>query len=288
MSVYIGTASWTDPGFIQDWYPKKMKREDMLPWYAERFNMVEVNSTFYGVPKLTTIEKWAAQTPEEFIFDIKLPKLFSWHQQDYASLPNEVKGTAQVDHRGNVKRTAELVEALGEFTLQTLAPLEKASKLGVLLLQLSPAFSPRHNRISDIAPILRMFRRPVAIEFRNHDWLLGERLGQTLNFLSQSGAIFVNLDAPTGSHFTMMPKVSAVTNPQIAYLRAHGRNASGYLHGRSVAERFDYEYGEEELQEIKNRVLEMKKEAGHVHVVFNNNRSNFAPRAAEQLKKIIS
>jgi uncharacterized protein YecE (DUF72 family) len=287
MSIYIGTASWTDPGFIADWYPAKIKRESMLPWYAEHFNMVEVNSTFYGAPKLVTIEKWVAQTPAGFTFDIKLPKLFSWHRQEYIALPNEVKALARVNHSGYVERTPELVDALAEYTTQALSPLSAAGKMGVLLLQLSPAFSPAHNRLEDITPILKAFHQPIAVEFRNHDWLLDEQLGKTLNYLAEAEAIFVNLDAPTGSHFTMMPKVSAVTNGRIAYLRAHGRNAKGYLRGRSVAERFDYEYSEQELLEIKERVLELEKEAGRVHVVFNNNRSNYAPRAAEQLKKII-
>jgi uncharacterized protein YecE (DUF72 family) len=286
MKIYIGTASWTDPGFIQDWYPKGMKRDAMLPWYAERFNMVEVNSTFYGAPKRETVEKWVSQTPDDFIFDIKLPKLFSWHQQEYAALPPEVRGIAKVDSRGNVARSAELIQALAEYTISSLQPLEQQGKLGLLLLQTSPAFSPARNKLADIAQVLDAFKQSVAVEFRNHDWLLDEQLGRTLDFLSASKAVFVNLDAPTGPHFTMMPKVSAVTNPEFAYLRAHGRNAMGYLHGRSVAERFDYEYTDQELEEIKERVLELEKDAGRVHVVFNNNRSNFAPLAAEQLKRI--
>ena len=288
MSILIGTASWTDPGFIEDWYPVKMKREELLPWYAEHFDMVEVNSTFYGAPKRSTIEKWVAQTPDEFVFDIKLPKLFSWHSQEYAALPTEVKGLAQVDHRGNVQRTPELVGALADYTAEALQPLTDNGKMGVLLLQLSPAFSPHYNKLSDMAPVLRAFHQPVAVEFRNHDWLLDEQLERTLAFLADAGAIFVNLDAPTGPHFTMMPKVSAVTHPHIAYLRAHGRNAEGYLVGRSVAERFDYQYSDQELAEIAERVHELEKDAGRVHVVFNNNRSNYAPKAAEQLKRIIS
>ena len=249
--------------------------------------MVEVNSTFYGAPKVSTIEKWVAQTPPNFIFDIKLPKLFSWHQQDYPALPPEVRGLARADARGVVERTPELVAALAEYTVNALAPLTAVGKMGVLLLQLSPSFSPKFHRLDDLTPILKAFNHPVAVEFRNHDWLLDQQLERTLTYLSDTGAIFVNLDAPTGPHFTMMPKVSAVTNPQIAYLRAHGRNAAGYLHGRSVGERFDYEYSDQELEEIKQRVLELEKDAGRVHVVFNNNRSNYAPRAAEQLKRII-
>jgi uncharacterized protein YecE (DUF72 family) len=215
MSIFIGTASWTDPGFIEDWYPKGMKRADLLPWYAERFNMVEVNSTFYGAPKAVTLEKWVTQTPVPFVFNIKLPKLFSWHQQEYVALPPEVRSLAKVDARGNVERTEDLVDALAEYTQAALQPLAAVGKLGVLLLQLSPAFSPRSNQLSQLEPVLKAFTAPVAVEFRNHDWLLDEQLERTLDFLARHKVIFVNLDAPTGPHFTMMPKVSAATNDQM-------------------------------------------------------------------------
>jgi uncharacterized protein YecE (DUF72 family) len=264
-----------------------MKREQLLPWYAEHFSMVEVNSSFYGLPKVATVEKWAAQTPPEFVFDIKLPKLFSWHQQEYAALPTEAKALARVNTRGIAERTPELVDALAVATIEALAPLAAAGKLGVLLLQLSPSFSPHTHQLADLTPVLEAFDHPVAVEFRNHGWLLDDQLPLTLNLLAKAKAAFVNLDAPTGQHFTMMPRVSAVTNSTVAYFRAHGRNADAYLHGRTVAERFDYEYEDYELEEIKQRVLEMTKRAGRVHVVFNNNRSNYAPRAAEQLKKIL-
>jgi uncharacterized protein YecE (DUF72 family) len=67
---------------------------------------------------------------------------------------------------------------------------------------------------------------------------------------------------------------------------AHGRNAEGFIHGRSVPERFDYDYSDEEIKQIKNRVDELIEQAENVHVIFNNNKSNYAPKAAERLKQL--
>jgi uncharacterized protein YecE (DUF72 family) len=82
-----------------------------------------------------------------------------------------------------------------------------------------------------------------------------------------------------------MPPVDAVTNPKLAYLRAHGRNTEGYLTGRSVAERFGWEYTGEELEEIVGRARSLAEQADVVHVQFNNNRSANAPTSAREFRQ---
>jgi uncharacterized protein YecE (DUF72 family) len=72
----VGTASWTDPGFVEDWYPPKLPAGARLRWYAEHFNYVEVNATFYAIPTAKTVERWVTETPDDFLFDVKLPRLF--------------------------------------------------------------------------------------------------------------------------------------------------------------------------------------------------------------------
>src|SRR5438045_9518964 len=74
--ILVGTASWSDPGFVQHWYPKGMRANERLGWYAQQFEMVEVNSTFYSVPDLRVVERWCAATPGRCTFDVKLhPRL---------------------------------------------------------------------------------------------------------------------------------------------------------------------------------------------------------------------
>jgi len=85
----------------------------------------------------------------------------------------------------------------------------------------------------------------------------------------------------------LSPPIDAVTRDSFAYMRCHGRNLEGYLHGRSVAERFDYDYPREELEEIAGRAKALGEEAEQVHVMFNNNARELAPKAARALRGIL-
>src|SRR4051812_17601048 len=58
--ILVGTASWSDAGFVADWYPKGLPADERLSWYAEHFNLVEVNSTFYAIPSAAQVERWCA------------------------------------------------------------------------------------------------------------------------------------------------------------------------------------------------------------------------------------
>ena len=78
----------------------------------------------------------------------------------------------------------------------------------------------------------------------------------------EHGAAWVAVDAPNDDHFTIMPPVDAVTNPRVAYLRAHGRNREGHVRGRSVADRFAWRYDDAELEEIGARARELAGNAG--------------------------
>jgi uncharacterized protein YecE (DUF72 family) len=172
--------------------------------------------------------------------------------------------------------------------LEAVAPLADAGKLATFLLQLSPAFAPREHALDELAPLLeRLAPHAVAIELRHRSWTKRERLGDVLAWMEQHGAAWVGVDAPAGRQVTIMPPVDAVTNPRVAYLRAHGRNAEGYVRGRSVAERFAHRYADEELEEIGARARELARAAEEVRLHFNNNRGADAPVAAERMRELL-
>ena len=128
----------------------------------------------------------------------------------------------------------------------------------------------------------------LAIEFRNRNWAIGDQLQSTIDFVRKHGAIFVNVDAPASDHFTVMRSdVDEVTNSNVAYLRLHGRNAKAYITGKTVAARFDYDYNEKEIAEVAERSRKLAKEARELHVIFNNNNLDYAPRAAIRLRKAL-
>jgi uncharacterized protein YecE (DUF72 family) len=284
--ILIGTASWSDPGFVQHWYPKGMRAHARLGWYAQQFEMVEVNSTFYSVPDLRMVERWCAATPDRFTFDVKLHQLFSFHSTAAKLLPPDLQRRAKTDGKGKVMPTPDLEKAMLDLFLSSMSVLRSAGKLGVLLLQLSPAFSPRMHKLEELEDLIDMLRDyRLAIEFRNRNWVIGDQLESTIDFLKQREATFVNVDAPAFDHFTIMPSdLNEITNQGAAYLRLHGRNARAYMTGKTVAARFNYDYNKEEIAEVAKRSKRLARDAREVHVVFNNNALDYAPRAAARLR----
>ncbi|HLM63868.1 MAG TPA: DUF72 domain-containing protein [Acidimicrobiales bacterium] len=286
--VLVGTSSWADPGFVEDWYPPTLAPADRLPWYAERFDAVELNSSFYAVPARRLVARWAAVTPAGFTFDVKLHRLLSRHAAGMESLPPDLREHARTNERGRVVLTAELEAALIDRTVEELAPLQQAGKLGVLLLQLSPSFAPERHELAELDPLIeRLAPHAVAVEFRHRGWVEEARLEDTLGHLEDRRAAFVSVDAPEGEQVTIMPPLDAVTRDDLAYLRAHGRNHAGYVSGKGVAERFGWTYADAELREIRDRVAGLADEAAAVHTMFNNNRSADAPNAARRFRELI-
>jgi uncharacterized protein YecE (DUF72 family) len=286
--IIVGTSSWADPGFVKEWYPPGMPAGERLPWYAQRFEGVELNSSFYAVPERTTVSRWCEVTPDGFVFDIKLHRLLSRHSAGLDSLPPDLRERARTTARGRVELTPQLESALVREVLHAVAPLERAGKLGALLLQLTPAFSPKRNSLEELDLLVEAVRpRRLAVELRNRRWVEDERIAETLAWYSERGVAFVSVDAPAGDETPLMPPVDAVTRDDIAYMRIHGRNLDGYMHGQSVAERFGWIYGEEELREIEGRVRGLAEEAAEVHVFFNNNRDDDAPTAARRFRALL-
>ena len=286
--ILIGTSSWSDPGFVEEWYPPGMAARDRLPWYAQRFELVELNSSFYAIPESSTVARWVRATPPGFVFDVKLHRLLSRHAAPLDSLPPDLRDGAETNERGRVRLTPELELAMAERVIMELAPLEGEGRLGALLLQLTPSFSPRRHRLDELSALVEALGdHPLAIEFRHRGWVEDDRVEATLDWLSEHRAAFVAVDAPKQVEIPIMPDVDAVTTPDLAYIRLHGRNAEGYLKGTTVAERFGWEYSDEELEEIAGRARSMAEEAGEVHVVFNNNRGMDAPTSARRFRELV-
>jgi uncharacterized protein YecE (DUF72 family) len=286
--IRVGTASWTDPGFIADWYPARLPARERLAWYARHFHLVEVNSSFYGVPPRSRVAEWCEHTPADFVFDVKLHRLLSRHSTRVELLPRGLRPLAgKGTHR--VTLTPKLESALVEVFLEAIEPLRSAGKLGALLLQLSPSFGPKRHALAELDHLIDLLGgHKVAVELRNRAWTEGDRWEETVAYFRSRGVALVAVDGPPGSHFMIMPSRDVVTTPRLAYLRAHGRNTRGYIAGRSVAERFDYDYSDAELEQIADRARALAGFAGDTHIIFNNNKSNYAPKAADRFQRIVA
>ena len=198
-----------------------MAAKERLPWYAQRFEAVELNSSFYAVPDRSTVHKWVNDTPEGFVFDVKAHRALSRHAAPLESLPPDLRDGAETNARGRVRLTPELEAALVERLVEETAPLAEAGKLGAYLVQLTPAFAPHRHQLEELDRLVEGFApHRLAIELRHRGWVRDKRREQTLSWFADRGVTFVSVDAPPGDDVPIMPSLDAVTTDTLAYLRA--------------------------------------------------------------------
>jgi uncharacterized protein YecE (DUF72 family) len=269
--IVIGTSSWAGPGFVDEWYPEGLPSEERLPWYAERFEGVELNASFYAVPQRDTVARWAEVTPEGFSFDVKLHRLLSQHVAPPDALPPELRADVEVNPRGLVVVTDELQRALVRVLLDAVAPLEQAGKLSSFLLQLSPQFAPRRHQLGELDVVLdALSPHRVAVELRHRAWTRRDRLERTLGYLERRNAAWVGVDAEADGQITIMPPIDAVTSRDLAYLRLHrpGRQS------------------DEQLRGILQRAQRLARDAHEVRVMAGGTGAD-APRTAQRLRELL-
>ncbi len=289
--ILIGTASWTDPEFIKaGWYPDEVKNdaEGRLRYYAEHFPMVEVNATFYALPRIGTVQAWADRTPDDFRFHVKAHQVISGHASDPARLPEPLRDLPyEADRRGRIRRPSrEMRDAVIDSMVEAIAPL--GDKLGSVLLQLPPHVASGDDTRAEVGRIIeRLTPLRTAVEFRHVSWADPGQREAAAEMLAERDAAWVCVDAPRIDVTSAMPPIVEVTCPELAYLRLHGRNAGTWQGSRTVAERFDWQYSDEELGEWVGPVMDMAERAQEVAVVFNNNHGDFALRSAARFGELL-
>ena len=221
--------------------------------------------------------------------DVKLHRLLSRHSAALDSLPPDCATWRARPPRGRVELTPELERGAGEGDARARSSRSRRPASWARCCSSSrPAFSPKRNELAELEPLIGLVEpHRLAIELRNRRWVDEERAPETLGWFDEQGVAFVCVDAPPGDDTPIMPPVDAVTRDDLAYVRIHGRNTDGYLHGKSVAERFGWIYGDEELEEIAARARGLAEQAGEVHVFFNNNRDDDAPTAARRFRALL-
>ena len=272
--IRIGTCSWADESLSKLWYPKGVSAAARLPYYAERFDTVEVESTFYRLPVEEMVERWAERTPDGFVMHVKAFAMMTRHPVKLEQLPPELRDDAPTDERGRVDRPARefRAEVFARFHA-ALEPLRSTGKLGGILLQFPPYVVHKPVSFDYLEWAQEQLRGDAVLaEFRHRSWLDEENRASTLDFLERRGMTHVVTDAPRMEQAkNIVPTVVARTSP-IVYVRMHGRNAGTWnVRGRSAAERFDYLYEETELQEWVKPLRELASEAEQAFVLFNNN-----------------
>ena len=283
--IRVGTCSWADEALSKYWYPKGTPAGERLRYYAEHFDTVEVDSTYYRLPVEEMVERWADRTPDGFVMHVKAFGVMTRHPVKVEQLPPDLRDEAPKDDRGRVDRPSRefRAEVFRRFRA-ALEPLRSAGKLGGLLFQFPPYVVPKEASYDYLAWAREQVEDDqMLVEFRHRSWYEDDQRAETLRFLEEHGMAHVVVDAPRTDGKNVPLTVQALTAP-ILYVRLHGRNADTWnVRGGSAAERFDYLYPEEELAEWVDPLRELSEQAQEAYVLFNNNnRSRVGGREVAQ------
>ena len=279
--IRIGTCSFADEALQKHFYPRGLRSgREQLPYYSQHFDTVEIDSTFYRLPNREHVEKWAKWTPDGFVFHFKAFAPITRHPVKPDTLPEELRAGLDVGDRGRVARVPRDVRAeLVRLFREALEPAAEAGKLGGILVQLAPyvVFKPQSLEYLEWLRA-QLPDDELLVEFRHYSWLDDEHRTETLAFLERHRLATVVVDAPRTQAKNVIPTVVAVTSPT-AYVRFHGRNAKTWnVRGGSAADRFDYLYPREELEEWVEPMRELAAAAENAYAVFNTNRWSPDPR----------
>jgi uncharacterized protein YecE (DUF72 family) len=277
--IRIGTCSFADEALTKWWYPKGVSAKERLAYYAERFDTVEIDSTYDRIPERTTTAGWAERTPPGFTFHIKAFGMMTRHPVKLEQLPPDLREGVETDGRGRVDHPPrELRAEVFRRFVAELEPLRSAGKLGGILFQLPSYIVPRASSYEYLEwAAAQLEGLALLVEFRHRSWFEGAQTAETLRFLEERGLSFVVVDSPPVQSNAVAPTVVARTGP-FAYVRFHGRNAeTWHKRGSGAAERFDYLYSDAELGEWVEPLHELAAGAESAYAFFNNNNRSPAP-----------
>ncbi|MBN1962140.1 MAG: DUF72 domain-containing protein [Deltaproteobacteria bacterium] len=260
VSLWVGTSGYSYPEWVDAGiYPPGTKSARMLPLYARDFAVTELNYTWYQMPRAEAIERQRALVPPIFKFCAKLTRTMT-HEIDAKTWQNEA---AKYRHG--------------------IAPLLQSRQLLAILIQFSAGFERSTKNRNYLSALLEELQGlPLAVEFRNASWANGKVFTE----LERRQVTLVSVDEP--SLPGLFPSLDIVSNPELFYVRFHGRNAKGWGSGK-MAQQFDYNYSDDELAKwLEEKLQRMITLAKNGVLFFNNHVRGQAPRNAQQLVKLLT
>ena len=294
-NILIGSASWTDKTLIDcgRFYPKEAKSaEARLRYYASQFPMVEVDSSYYGMPTAVNAQLWAERTPPGFVFNVKAFRLFTGHQTSPDVLHKDLRQALGPNPPKTLyyKDTPkEIADELWRRFSEAVEPLRQAGKLGALHFQFAPWLLRNREGMAHVEHCVeKMEGHRLSVEFRNKSWFDGDNGAKTVEFERRLGAVHTIVDGPQG-FANCVPRVWEVTQPAMALLRLHGRNQDTWnIKASASSSRFNYWYSGEELAALVPEIRRMASLADVLHVVFNTNYEDQGQVNAKLMRQVLA
>ena len=253
--VYFGTSGFSYDDWVGPFYPAGIPKREWLIYYAREFNTCEVNSTYYALPKLSTVKAMVEKTNEDFLFSIKANQEMTHRRENNA--------------------------AVFEAFYQVLEPITSAGKLGCILAQFPYSFRPDRSNWDYLRLVReRLGELPVVVEFRNAQWLKGE----VFDWLRHLNLGFCCVDEPQLPN--LLPPLAEATS-EIGYVRFHGRNSAKWWQHEHAYERYDYSYTPQELSEWLPKIRKLDSMAEKTFVFANNHWRGQAVSTIRQLRVML-
>jgi uncharacterized protein YecE (DUF72 family) len=283
--ILVGTAGWADRDLIASgWYPSRANTPaGRLAHYAERFSLVEVDSTYYAIPAQRTVRGWADNAAGP-LMDVKAYSLFTGQRTRSATLPEQLRDLTRSQWVTTETASPALLDAAWQCFHDTVEPLNRAGRLGLVLLQFPATYrcDARGQRL--VAEALERCRPlRAAVEWRHPSWFEPAHREHSLQLLRDHEAAFVCVDMPQSHRDAVPPLLTTTAN--VAVVRLHGHSTA--WSGGGKEERYRYEYTDAELAGWAAKAHQLAEHAEEVHVVVNTCCAGAAQRAGSKLLELI-
>ncbi|MEK4862144.1 DUF72 domain-containing protein [Staphylococcus sp. FSL W8-0774] len=266
--INIGLTGWRDHDTL---YEDLERKTDKLKTYASHFPIVELDASYYAIQPERNIQKWINETPKRFQFVVKIHQALTLH----------------ADFRDFAETRQELFDKFKEM----LKPLQENEKLAMVLVQFPPWFDCSSQNIKYILYVKQQLKDfPICVEFRHQSWFNERFKEETLTFLTEHQIIHAVVDEPQVKDGSI-PLVNRITS-DIAFVRYHGRNVHGWTKKDMTDQewrdvRYLYNYNDQELYDLAQKVKILEQKAKKVYVVFNNNSGGHAAQNAKTYQDML-
>lgn len=255
----LGLSSFKDhPTF-------SLNEKSTLYDYAAHLSLIELDTVYYGIPKVETVKNWQQQVPPDFTFIVKA----------YGGM------TGQKDYGKFFSSEEEMFTTFKNAFM----PLKETGQLGMILFQFPKSFI-YHSESFLYLSRLRHYLPEVniAVEFRHGSWFEDNNFLRTTHFFQEHQLSLVAADEPQLS-IAPVPFVILKSTSDLL-VRLHGRNVSGWISGEPRF-RTLYDYSLEELKELVEKLRPYENDFKNIYVIFNNNAGGAAAKNLLTFKDLL-
>ncbi|TFF98252.1 MAG: DUF72 domain-containing protein [Promethearchaeota archaeon] len=241
--ILIGCSGWSYDEWVGPFYPKNLTNKDFLQYYTKIYYTNEINTTFYHIPSRWMVKRWAEQTPDDFVFSAKIPRI--------------------ITHENKL----DVDNCFGELEiyLDAMEPLVNTNKLLTFLIQLPPSFK-KSAHFENLKQFIHSWPSDyktenynLTVEFRHKSWMNKE----VFKFLRDEELSYCAVIEP------LLPPRMDITNKQLVYIRFHGFGKKPW---------FNYLFSEDEIKKYAKQIKENTLDADTIGIYFNNHFSGYAAK----------